>query len=1393
LLKLLSIRVEGFKNLKIKVPMEFPAEGNILVFGPNESGKSSLFEAVYFALFGKLLVKHKPTSLVDGINFQRNAARVDLRFLKDGQECLIQREISRQGAGATESVLFQIGNDAQPKTYSSFELKKQEVNDAIEQFIGFDGEILLNSCFVKQKDLDGFIGGTKRQMDEVIHKLLGMEKITTLKAQYGEELKILEAMNKYLQYESIKETKSKQIIDIHSKSAQLKELFDQFEAIEAVLERINQLKLDQYTRASGEITKSMEAIRVQLAQLEKELQDVVGKIKTLEAVDDLEKDVSSKRQILKTLEETRERSTAELMELERELNGIILKEIAEFYLNLNQYSALTDEIKKITNEVNKYQEYLDIWKQYQKFTTKIKDLETEIRENQLLLEIQELNNRQKELQSATKQISTQLKETSALKETRVKFEKIYSLTEQINTLNVELESINLKIGQYKDELNAKEAKTQEFTEYIQDLKVQLKKKELELIRAEKKIHKVHLNQINTALGNISQKNQNLMRLFLIIGAISVLIGAVLGIVIHGALFSIIAMGAILIFLGFLITKNIIPAGSSIELKEVIDSFRHYLAISPPHPSKFIDGHNLSEATAQNIQPLIENQIRKFDILLDSESISEPIENYYYHTPNDFSFNLCDEIAALKVKLEQATHESFGLSPYEKRKTELKTLIGEEEKKKDELLQRLRWYEKNSKKMHTQMDDTPVPTMNSQQLEKKIQELQQKLAQDKSEESSNTKYLDMLKSKLRNVPAHIEVSIIQARLVELDQQLKTQKANLERIKLPLDITEDYNDLQTYQANLKDKLSRNRAKLEEKQDILNRIWKCFFKTDFLKDRPPTQIMREADQYLIPLQRARKTYLEQLQAAFSIRAPEHYVEFYSNIFPEKHSKIKEKVDFIKKQKADIKKQLQDIEKVNANLNQIKRSNPVKVEQKASLDSRKTSLTQEIAQLNKKKIQLESENLNTIKTILERLKELQSNLVPLKKNSELHEVVSQFLDLQFDQSEKTHKTITQAHQLLQPMQAQLQQSIGTLRRKMETSLNLSLTSEANSVLQDAITTFLNQEQVLKAEISNAEENLRNLQKSRETARRINNYLEQNAGKLLPELTLQVANELEVVKLAQKVVEDADEQLTKMVLPTTRQFLVRILPILTAGRYKDLDIQQDNKGKFHVLVFDSSKKEYVEKVLFSGGTNDQIALAIRLAFAMAVMSGTDYNESFIFLDEPLGFFDDERKNYLIDFLTKGWIAERFAQRFVVSNFSSIKKYFDYVIEMEDGSIMTVVDSGGPGPTPPEDKEIVNYLGLDLIEDYEDEDGYCEYRFKLKNIIDQDIQKISLYASEIMISPKILYAGLKINASRDLGLEFNRNSLDGNILTINADLYLGKDEFKTDILKFDLSKKELVA
>lgn len=146
-----------------------------------------------------------------------------------------------------------------------------------------------------------------------------------------------------------------------------------------------------------------------------------------------------------------------------------------------------------------------------------------------------------------------------------------------------------------------------------------------------------------------------------------------------------------------------------------------------------------------------------------------------------------------------------------------------------------------------------------------------------------------------------------------------------------------------------------------------------------------------------------------------------------------------------------------------------------------------------------------------------------------------------------------------------------------------------------------------------------------------------------------------------------ARESTVTKVLPNTVRNMRRILPALTMDRYHDAEIGDD----YRIRVWDERAGDWRAKAIFSGGAKDQFSLALRLAFALATLpQERGAAPSFIFLDEPLGSFDAQRAEALTYLLTQGDIASSFDQIFVIShNASSIRPLFNYHLRLVDGRV----------------------------------------------------------------------------------------------------------------------------
>ena len=96
------LAVENFRLLR-EINLHFPQRGSILIQGPNEAGKSTLFESIYFALYGEPLVsEQRRRTLDDLISYGSTHAAVTLTLSIGVTEMTITRSIERgQGQQVT--------------------------------------------------------------------------------------------------------------------------------------------------------------------------------------------------------------------------------------------------------------------------------------------------------------------------------------------------------------------------------------------------------------------------------------------------------------------------------------------------------------------------------------------------------------------------------------------------------------------------------------------------------------------------------------------------------------------------------------------------------------------------------------------------------------------------------------------------------------------------------------------------------------------------------------------------------------------------------------------------------------------------------------------------------------------------------------------------------------------------------------------------------------------------------------------------------------------------------------------------------------------------------------------------------------------------------------------
>ena len=166
--------------------------------------------------------------------------------------------------------------------------------------------------------------------------------------------------------------------------------------------------------------------------------------------------------------------------------------------------------------------------------------------------------------------------------------------------------------------------------------------------------------------------------------------------------------------------------------------------------------------------------------------------------------------------------------------------------------------------------------------------------------------------------------------------------------------------------------------------------------------------------------------------------------------------------------------------------------------------------------------------------------------------------------------------------------------------------------------------------------------------------------------------------KRSSLLVNATSERLLRKMLPRTEYYMQQILPLLTSGRYHDARLKTEEEegsvsgGPLQVHVWDTGASEYLPKSLLSGGAADQLSLALRLAFAIAVLPHElTAAPGFVFLDEPLSSFDSGRTQALVDVVTGEILGQHFEQILLVSHSSAFDPaMFPYHVYLEGGVIV---------------------------------------------------------------------------------------------------------------------------
>jgi exonuclease SbcC len=192
------------------------------------------------------------------------------------------------------------------------------------------------------------------------------------------------------------------------------------------------------------------------------------------------------------------------------------------------------------------------------------------------------------------------------------------------------------------------------------------------------------------------------------------------------------------------------------------------------------------------------------------------------------------------------------------------------------------------------------------------------------------------------------------------------------------------------------------------------------------------------------------------------------------------------------------------------------------------------------------------------------------------------------------------------------------------------------------------------------------NLQRVRE----LEKYLSEHAGipssvQSQEQLVGELDRRLRVIKRAIEGVQSTGESLRNRIRPNVQGYMSAVLPALTSSKYRAAMLDDD----YNLQVWDPEAGEYRPKEVYSGGTEDQFLLAMRLSFALALLPEVKGQKpEFVFLDEPLGSSDEVRRSGIVDYLAQD-LSKKFKQIFIISHVGGLEEHVQNIVSLEDGRV----------------------------------------------------------------------------------------------------------------------------
>lgn len=330
-------------------------KGISVIVGENGAGKSTILEAISFALFKQ----HTAKRIDDLVRNNANSMYVELEFTSNGREYRIVRS---KKSILKSSIYKKTSKDG---GYVHICTGDKEVANEVRQILDIDSDLFLNAIYVRQGEIANLVDKTSAEKKELIAKLLGIDSLekawkNLLPIISDYENQLSELKGKLFNSTELKEDYSKKKIELNSLKKRGHELEEQIAEVEDLLKDISESKrnMEREKEIYETHVNNYENEQKTLAKLEQDkkvIQDNLDKINEAEEqINRLEKYVSKLDVYLDFEKSVTSIQTLKEKEIEinKKLDSISEQKslVEDNKENYNKFLASEEEINKLNNQ-----------------------------------------------------------------------------------------------------------------------------------------------------------------------------------------------------------------------------------------------------------------------------------------------------------------------------------------------------------------------------------------------------------------------------------------------------------------------------------------------------------------------------------------------------------------------------------------------------------------------------------------------------------------------------------------------------------------------------------------------------------------------------------------------------------------------------------------------------------------------------------------------------------------------------------------------------------------------------------------------------------------------------------------------------------------------------------